>query len=49
MSGLELFCHVDAFCETFLPQWDHQLRAHGQPSRRCAGQLAMSEIMTILV
>ena len=30
MSLLELYCHVDTFCHTFLPQWDQQLRAHGQ-------------------
>lgn len=49
MSLLELFCHVDAFCQLFLPEWDRQLRAHGQRSRQRSGQLAMSEIMTILV
>lgn len=49
MSLLELFCHVDAFCQTFLPQWDQQLRAHGQRVRHRSGQLAMSEIMTILI
>lgn len=49
MSLLELFCHVDTFCQACLPQWDQQLRAHGQRTRRRSGQLAMSEIMTILV
>lgn len=49
MSLLELFYHVDTFCHAFLPQWDQQLRAHGQRSRHRSGQLAMSEIMTILV
>lgn len=49
MSLLELFCHVDAFCEQFLPQWDQQLRAHGQRVRQRSGQLAMSEIMTIVI
>jgi hypothetical protein len=49
MSLLELFCHVDAFCQTFLPQWDQQLRAHGQRMRRRAGRLAPSEVMTILI
>ena len=49
MSLLELFCHVDAFCQTFLPQWEQELRAHGQRTRRRSGQLAMSEIMTIMV
>ena len=49
MSLLELFCHVDAFCQSFLTQWDQALRAHGQRSRRHAGQLALSEVMTIMI
>ena len=49
MSLLELFCHVDEFCQQFLPEWDHHLRAHSQRSRRRSGQLAMSESMTIVV
>lgn len=49
MSLLELFCHVDAFCQHFLPQWDQQLRDHGQRVRRRSGHLAMSEIMTIVI
>ncbi len=49
MSLLELFCHVDTFCQSFLPEWDRQLRAHGQRSRLRSGQLAMSELLTILV
>lgn len=49
MSLLELFCHVDAFCQAFLPQWAQQLHAHGQRRRRRSGQLAPSEIMTILI
>ncbi|MDP9313402.1 MAG: IS982 family transposase, partial [Chloroflexota bacterium] len=49
MSLLELYCHVDAFCHAFLPHWDQQLRAHGQRTRRRSGQLAPSEVMTILI
>lgn len=49
MSLLELYCHVDTFCHTFLPQWDHLLRAHSQRTRRRSGQLAPSEVMTILI
>jgi hypothetical protein len=49
MSLLELFCHVDTFCQTFLPAWDTELRAHGQRFRRRSGQLAMSEVMTIMI
>jgi transposase len=49
MSLLELFCHVDAFCSLFLPQWEQALRANGQRARRRASQLAMSEVMTIII
>ncbi len=49
MSLLELFCHVDTFCQSFLPAWDHALRTHGQRSRQRPGQLAMSEVLTILI
>jgi transposase len=49
MSLLELFCHVDAFCETFLPHWEQMQRAQGQRTRRRAGQLALSEVITILI
>lgn len=37
------------FAKGSLPEWDRQLRAHGQRSRQRAGQLAMSEIMTIVI
>lgn len=49
MSLLELFCHVDTFCQTFLPTWEQELRAHRQRSRRRSGQLAMREVMTIVM
>lgn len=49
MSLLELFCHVDDFCQTFLPTWDQHLRAHGQRTRRREGRLALSEVMTIMI
>lgn len=49
MSLLELFCDVDAFCQSFLPQWDQSLRSHGQRMRRRGGQLALSEVMTIMI
>ncbi len=34
MSFLELFYHVDTFCQTFLPQWEQQLRQQGQRTRQ---------------
>ncbi len=49
MRLLELFCDVDTFCHTFLPHWERELRAHGQRTRQRAGQLAMSEVMTIVI
>ena len=49
MSLDELFCDVDDFCQTFLPQWQQQLLTHGERQRRRAGQLSISEIMTIVI
>jgi transposase len=49
MSLLELYCHVDTFCHTFLPMWHHELHIHGQQRRNRPGQLAMSEVLTILI
>ncbi len=49
MSLLELFCHVDTFCQQFLPQWEQILRTTGQRRRHRAGQLAPSEVITILI
>ena len=48
MSLLELFCDVDDFLLRFEPQWKaSQLQAGKQRER--AGQLAPSEVMTILI
>ena len=49
MRFLERYCHVDTFCQAFLPHWDQIQRAQGQRVRRRVGQLAMSEIITILI
>jgi hypothetical protein len=49
MSLLELYCHVDTFCSRFLPTWHRELQSHGQRIRQRSGQLAMSEVMTILI
>lgn len=49
MSLLELFYHVDTFCQHFLPQWQQMQRAAGECRRHRSGQLAPSEIMTILI
>jgi len=49
MSLLELFVSVDDFCQRFLPIWEKKLISEGSKKRRRAGQLSISEIMTILI
>ncbi len=49
MSLLELFCHVDDFCRTFVPQWQQMQLASGIIRRNRARSLSLSEIMTILI
>ena len=49
MSLLELFCHVDDFWLGFAPLWKQTLLQSGQIKRQRSGQLAESEIMTILI
>jgi hypothetical protein len=49
MSVLELFCHVDDFCRTFEPVWHTQCLTSGSKQRNRARELALSEIMTILI
>ena len=49
MNLVELFCHVDDFCQAFEGAWlRHQLTT-GRRQRRRAGQLCLSEIMTLLI
>ncbi len=49
MSLLELFCHVDDFWLAFAPAWKQTVLQSGQIKRQRSGQLAESEIMTILI
>ena len=49
MSLLELFCHVDDFCQQTEPQWKSQRLGDGTAHRERAGELSDSEIMTILI
>jgi len=49
MSLLELFCHVDDFCQSFLPPDQAHLLASGVRRRQRARGLSVSEIMTILI
>ncbi len=49
MSLLELFVRVDDFCQVFLPFWERKLIEDGSKKRQRAGQLRVSEIMTIII
>ena len=49
LSLLELFVSVDDFCQVFLPFWERKLIEDGSKKRQRAGQLSMSEIMTIII
>ncbi len=49
MSLLELFVSVDDFCQIFLPVWKQKLFADGSKKRHHAGQMGVSEIMTIII
>lgn len=49
MSLLELFCHVDDFCQTFLPSFQTHLLESGLRQRQRVRSLSPSEIMTILI
>jgi hypothetical protein len=49
MSVLELFCDVDDFCRSFEPFWHRQSLTSGSKQRNRARELALSEIMTILI
>jgi len=49
MSLLELYCHVDDFCQTIKPQLEAQRLGDGKPHRQRATDLSVSEIMTILI
>jgi len=48
-SLLELFVQVDDFCQVFLPFWERKLLQDGSKKRRRAGELSVSEIMTIII
>jgi hypothetical protein len=49
MSLLELFCHVDDFCQAFEPQWRQSRLQQGTIKRVRQAQLSTSEIMTIMI
>ena len=49
MSVLELFCAVDDFCQAFEPKWHQHCLSSGNKQRHRRRELALSEIMTILI
>ena len=46
---LNLFCDVDDFCQSFVPQWRSQLIETGQRHRQRQSRLSMSDIITIII
>ena len=48
-SLTELFCHIDDFCQIFVPAWQKQQLASGEIQRQRERSLSISEIMTILI
>lgn len=49
MSILALFCSVDDFWQRLAPQWEAELLADGVRRRRRTGQMALSEVMTLMI
>ncbi|PLS83329.1 MAG: hypothetical protein CYG59_01600 [Chloroflexi bacterium] len=49
MSLLELYCHVDEFCQQFEPRWHQHQVADGTSRWRRRGHLSVSEILTIVI
>lgn len=49
MNLTELYCHVDDFWKGYAPQYQQQQLSSGVRQRQRAGQLAESEIMTIMI
>jgi hypothetical protein len=49
MSLLELYCHVDDFCQQTELEWKTRRISDGRAHRERAGELSESELMTILI
>ena len=45
----ELFCRVDDFCQTFMPEFEKQLIATGAKKRQRMGRMSTSEIITLML
>lgn len=46
---VELFCDVDDFCQTFIPQWQQQLLEDGTRQSKRGSRMTASEMMTIVI
>lgn len=46
---VDLFCHVDDFCQAFIPQWQKLQLESGERQRNRKGRMSESEIMTIII
>ncbi|MCG7499209.1 hypothetical protein MHO82_20290 [Vibrio sp. Of7-15] len=46
---VDLFCHVDDFCQAFLPQWQKWQLESGERKRNQKERMPESEIMTIII
>lgn len=44
-----LFCDVDDFCRTFMPEWQHNQLIQGEKKRNYPHRMSYSEMITILV
>jgi DDE family transposase len=49
MNLLELYCHVDEFVKSFLPEWNKHLLEENKKKRNRTSRLSPSEIITILI
>lgn len=49
MNLLELYCHVDEFVKSFLPEWNKYLLNENKKKRNRHSRLSPSEIITILI
>jgi hypothetical protein len=49
MSLTQLFCDVDDFCETFIPQWEASQIESGEKKMRRKRCISSSEIITLIV
>ncbi len=46
---VDLICHVDDFCQAFLPQWQKLQLESGERKRNRKGRMSESEIMTLII